>query len=405
MIGAGWQPRRSSALERVLSVRHLRWLEVDWHVLLLALALFSIGLTLIHAMDGADDSWRRETLNSQRFVRHLQTAALALPFFAVGLFLRPRWIRRNAWLVYGACILLLLLLFVPGIGQERNHATRWIKIPGGGFDLQPSELAKLGVILMLASQLYQRRLRHLSDWVRPGLCALVPMGLVALQPDLGTAMTLAPITLGMFYVAGARGRTLLGVVLAILCVGALAYSVGMLRDYQLKRVGTWMQSWSADSLIQDRNGPAFHTYHARVAIGNGGWTGTGLGQGVANEAAHLPERDCDSIFAVAAEETGLLGGSGLIALYALFVLSIFNSAARVRERFSRLVVCGIGIYFAAQLFVNVGVNLGLMPMTGMPLPLLSTGGSSLATSFLALGMALGLSSHQEPSLDKDAFTE
>ena len=184
----------------------------------------------------------------------------------------------------------------------------------------------------------------------------------------------------------------------------LAFQVGILHDYQLLRIDTWLESWGANSLIAGRNGPAFHTYHARVAIGNGEWLGTGLGQGVANEAAHLPERDCDSIFAVAAEETGFLGGLGLILLYALLIVLIFNSASQVRERFSRLVVGGIGIYFASHLFVNVGVNLGLVPMTGLTLPLLSTGGSSLTTSLLALGLALGLSSHHEPSLDKDDFT-
>jgi len=404
MKGAAWHPKRSSLIERMLSVRHLRWLEVDWHILLVALLLLAIGLMLIRAMDGADDLWRRDELSPGRFARHLTTVLVALPAFAVGLFLRPRWIRRNAWLVYALCLLLLVLLFVPGIGQERNHARRWIPLPIG-FDLQPSELAKLGVILMLAGTLYQRRMRDIGEWLRPGLCALVPMALVALQPDLGTAMTLAPITLGMFYVAGARGRDLVGMLLAILAVGVLAFQVNLLHSYQLQRVDTWLEAWSPDPLIEGRNGPAFHTYHARVAIGNGGWTGKGLGGGVGNEAAHLPERECDSIFAVAAEEFGFLGGSGLIALYALLVALILNSAARVRERFSRLVVSGIAFYFAGQLFVNVGVNLGLVPMTGMTLPLLSTGGSSLVTSFLALGLAMGLSSHQEPSLDKDAFQE
>ena len=405
MKGAAWHPKRTSTLERILSVRHLRWLEVDWHVLLVALALLGIGLALISAMDDADLLWGREGQSSVQFGRHLKTLFVALPAFALGLFLRPRWVRKNAWLVYGASVALLLFVFVPGIGAERNHATRWIPLPLLGFDLQPSELAKLGVILMLAGVLHQRRMKYLSEWVRPGLLALVPMGLVALQPDLGTAMTLAPITLGMFYLAGARGRQIVGVLGAVVLAGVLAFQVGLLHEYQLQRVETWLSSWGAESLIHGRNGPAFHTFHARVAIGNGGWLGTGLGQGVANEAAHLPERDCDSIFAVAAEEGGFLGGMLLIGLYALLVVLIFHSASQVRERFSRLVVGGIGIYFASHLFVNVGVNLGLVPMTGLTLPLLSTGGSSLATSLLALGLALGLSSHHEPSLDKAAYGE
>lgn len=404
MKGAAWQPRKTSALERILSVRHLRWLEVDWHLLLVAIGLLSIGLLLISAMDDADVIWGRDGRNTVDFDRHLKTVIVALPAFAIGLFLRPRWVRRNAWLIFALSVLMLVAVFVPGIGGTRNNAARWIPFLFG-FDLQPSELAKLGLILMLASLLHQRRMKDFSDWVRPGLLALVPMGLVALQPDLGTAMTLAPITLGMFYLAGARGRSLVSVVLGVLLVGVLAFKVDLLHDYQLQRVSTWLESWDANSLIHGRNGPGFHTYHARVAIGNGGWFGTGLGEGVANEAAHLPERDCDSVFAVAAEESGFVGACGLVALYALLILLIFNSASHVRERFSRLVVGGIGIYFASHLFVNVGVNLGLVPMTGLTLPLLSTGGSSLATSFLALGLVLGLSSHHEPSLDRDAFRE
>ncbi|HTF86894.1 MAG TPA: FtsW/RodA/SpoVE family cell cycle protein [Planctomycetota bacterium] len=404
MKGAAWHPKRSSALERILSVRHLRWLEVDWHVLLVALGLLSIGLALIHSMDAADTLWGRDYGSSVHFERHLITVILASPAFAIGLFLRPRWVRRNAPLLYAAALLLLVIVFVPGIGSEHNNATRWIKLPLG-FDLQPSEVAKLGVILMLASALHQSRLKKLSDWMRPALFALVPMGLVAVQPDLGTAMTLAPISLGMFYVAGVPGRRILGLLVSVALLGVLAFQVGLLHDYQLQRVDTWLESWNPAPLIHARNGAAFHTYHARVAIGNGGWLGEGLGLGVVNEAAHLPERDCDSIFAVAAEAGGFVGTSGLIALYALLIILIFHSASQLRERFSRLVVSGIGFYFAAHLFVNVGVNLGLVPMTGMTLPLLSTGGSSLATSFLALGLVLGLSSHHEPTLDKDAFHE
>jgi rod shape determining protein RodA len=404
MKGAAWTTKRGSALERILSVRHLRWLEVDWHVLLVAACLLSIGLVLIRAMDEADDLWGRTGPNTVNFARHLMTVILALPAFAIGLLLRPRWVRRNAWLIYTAALILLVLVFVPGIGGARNNASRWIPLPIK-LDLQPSEPAKLALILMLAGALHQTRFKRLSDWLRPGLFALVPMALVALQPDLGTAMTLAPITLGMFYVAGARARTLVAAIVGVLLLGVLAFQVNLLHEYQLQRISTWLESWEPAPQIHGRNGAAFHTYHARVAIGNGEWFGTGLGEGVANQAAHLPERDCDSIFAVAAEEAGFVGTSGLISLYALLIVLIFHSASQVRERFSRLVVSGIGLYFAAHLFVNVGVNLGLVPMTGLTLPLLSTGGSSLATSFLALGLALGLSSHHEPSLDQDAFHE
>jgi len=397
--GAAWTSRsRASRLERILSVRHLRWMQVDWHLLVIAVVLLLVGVRFIHAMEEADLVFDRDSVD---FASHLRKVLVAVPMLALGLFLRPRWLRRNAWLLY--VVTLALLVLVPFIGVERNYARRWIPLPGLGFDLQPSELAKLGLILILASVLYRRRLQRVDDWVLPVVLTVLPMGLVALQPDLGTALTIVPITLGMLYLAGARGSTLLGMVAACALAGLLAARFDVLHDYQTQRIQTWIDAWDSERLIADRNGPAFHTYHARVSIGNGGWTGTGMGKGVANESAHLPERDCDSIIAVIAEEAGFLGTAGLLLLYALLIVLLFASASHIRERFSRLVVGGIGLYFASHFFINVGVNLGLVPMTGLTLPLLSTGGSSLLVTFLALGLALGLSAHQEPTLDQDAF--
>jgi rod shape determining protein RodA len=206
---------------------------------------------------------------------------------------------------------------------------------------------------------------------------------------------MVPVSVGMFYVAGAPARRIFGIVAGVVLVFALAYQLELIRDYQLQRIETWLASMSPQSLIEGKNGPAFHTYHARVAIGNGGWLGRGLGRGVANQAGHLPERDCDSMFAVMAEESGFLGTTGLLLLYAFLIALLLHSASTIRERFSRLVVGGIGLYFAAHFFVNVGVNLGLIPMTGLTLPLFSTGGSSMLVTFAALGLALGLSAQRE----------
>ena len=137
--------------------------------------------------------------------------------------------------------------------------------------------------------------------------------------------------------------------------------------------------------------------------GTGGLLGRGLGKGGANAAAHLPERDCDSIFCVIAEEGGFVGAAFLVFFYLLFAALMLAAAARTRERYSRLVVAGVGLYFASHFLINVGVNLGLLPLTGLTLPLISTGGSSLMASLLALGLAMGLSARQEPTLDLDAF--
>ncbi|MBL8858613.1 MAG: rod shape-determining protein RodA [Planctomycetes bacterium] len=384
---------------KVLSLRDVRWFELDWHVLGIAVLLLALGLVFIHAMSDADLLADR---NDVQFKKHMQKIVLAVPAFFMAIALRPRWLRRNAYLFYGLCLALLVVIFF--LGAKRNGAQRWITIPGIEFDLQPSELAKIGVIVALAQVLYRNRLVKLRDWGRPLLIALVPMALVALQPDLGTAMTLVPITLGMLYLAGARakviGAFLLGTAGIAFCVVSMEIGV---QDYQLQRIETWRHSYAADDLIAARGGPAFHSYHARLAIGNGGVFGTGIGQGVANETGYLPERDCDSVFAVVAEESGWVGTGIVLFVYVLFIVLIMGSASTLRDRFSRLAVGGIALYFAAHLFINVGVNLGLVPLTGLTLPLFSTGGSSMLTTFVALGLALGLCAHREPVLDADSF--
>jgi rod shape determining protein RodA len=393
--------KRRNPLAHVLSLRLVRWSALDWHVLLLAAGLLLLGLAFVHAMHAADVLHERLPADSVDFDKHVVKLLLALPFLVLGLALRARWIARQAWLVYSACLALLVLL--PIVGDSRNGARRWIALPGG-FDLQPSELAKVGVILMLARILYRNKLARPRDWGPPLAVALVPMALVARQPDLGTALSLVPVTLGMLYIAGARAGVLVRFLIAAALLGACVwkFEVGV-HGYQVRRINTWVESLAADDLIDGKGGAAFHAYHARVAIGNGGWTGQGLGEGIANTAAHLPERDCDSIFAVVAEESGWLGTTAILALYALFVAAILGSASRLRDRFSRLAVAGFGLYFAAHLFIHASVNLGLIPLTGIPLPLFSTGGSSMMATLLALGLALGLAANREPSLDQDSF--
>lgn len=391
---------RRGPLDRVFSLR-IAWWRVDWHILAIALALLGFGLFVVRAIALSDEEFGR--LQPVSFASHLQKVFVAAPMLIGGLLVKPRWLRRNAWLIYGATIVLLLL--VPVFGEMRNNARRWIPLPGIGFDLQPSELAKIGVVIALARVLYTSRLTRWSDWRMPVAVALLPMGLVVLQPDLGTAMTIVPVCVGMFYVAGAPARRIVSILLGVVVVGVLAYQFELIRDYQLQRIDTWLHSMSPQSLIGERNGSAYHTYHARVAIGNGGWWGTGLGAGVGNEAGLVPERSCDSVFAIVAEEAGFFGASGIVVLYSLFIVLVLWSASSIRERFSRLVVCGIGLHFAAHAFVNIGVNLGLVPMTGLPLPLLSTGGSSMLATFAAVGLALGLAAQREATLDEDAFRE
>ena len=377
-------------------LRAPRWHEFDWHILGVAALIFAVGLMVIQAIAGAEHFPGRQEVS---FSGHLSKVAVAVPCFLVALFLRPRWLRRNAWVLYGLCLCLVVL--VPFIGVERNHARRWIDLMV--FDLQPSELAKLGLILILARVLQSNRLRRPRDWVLPSALVCVPVLFILQQPDLGTAMTLVPISLGMFYLAGARGRAIVKLVLCCTLLGVCAFQFRWVEGYQEERIETWLSSYQAEELIEGRFGAAYHAYQARTAIGNGGLWGKGLGQGVGSRIRSLPELDSDSVLAVVFEEGGFVFASALLIVYALFIGLIFVSASEMRDRFARLVVGGVGLYFGAHLFIHCGVNLGLLPMTGLPLPLISTGGTSLLMSLTAIGLALGLSSHYERTLDEDSF--
>lgn len=394
-----WKGQRPQSGWRSAFDLRVAWIKTDWSILLVSVILISLSLVFMLRMGEMEAEFGRDDVS---FAAHLKKYVVASPFLLVGYFLRARWLRKNAWLIY--LLVIALLVAVPWIGVERNNARRWIALPLAGFDLQPSELAKVGLILMLARVLYRNHLREVKDWLLPCLVALLPMILVMSQPDLGTALTIVPVTLGMFWLAGASGGVLGALCTAGLVLGGLAYQNEWVQGYQHKRIEVWLNCFEPENLIEQRNGAPFHAYHARVCIGNGGMWGTGLGKGVANEAGHLPERDCDSIFAVIAEEGGFAGSATIVGLYLLYSTLLLAAAARTRERFSRLVVGGVGIFFAAHFFINVSVNLGLVPMTGLTLPLVSTGGSSLMASFTALGLALGLSARRERSLDLDAFS-
>ncbi len=390
-----WDGQRPMRGVRAAIVRP-SWGQVDWPLFFVALLLLVIGITFQAAMSSpADPEVATAPISS-----HLKKVAVALPVLLLGLLVRPRWLHRNAYLVYGVSILLLLL--VPLVGEERNNAKRWIELPLG-FDLQPSELAKVALVIALASAFYRNRLQRPRDWVLPGLLALVPMGLVVKQPDLGTALSIAPITLGMAYLAGARVRAILGLLLFGGLLLGVAWQLSWIEDYQKERVDTWIETFEPEALIADRQGASFQIYQARTSIGNGALFGRGLGQGVANQTGHLPERESDSVFAVVAEESGLAGATLVLACYLALIGLILRRAGRIRERFSRLVVGGLALVFTSHVCLHCGVMLGLLPLTGLTLPFLSTGGSALLTACAAVGLALGLGTHHERALDSDSF--
>jgi len=307
-----------------------------------------------------------------------------------------RW-RQIAIPTYVTCLLLLVLVLV--IGRTTNNARRWIDL-FGGFKLQPSEVTKLGLMLMLARWFSDRpKPTTFKSLLVPAALTAFPAGLVMLQPDLGTALTFGPMFLGMSWLAGAPWKNLKWFLLVPLMLAPFA--VFGVKDYQLERIDIW---WRQDVLSQEEKADAgYHLWHSKLAVGTGGTWGTGGAQGPENQLDRLPERHNDFIFPVIAEEQGFVGASGFLLLYSCLVLAAFRAAHRYREPFARFVIAGVGLHFAIHLCLNVAVTLGVVPTTGLPLPLVSWGGTSMLVSGLLLGMALAVGVSKGPVFTNRAF--
>jgi rod shape determining protein RodA len=274
---------------------------------------------------------------------------------------------------------------VLGVGSTVNGAQAWIRV-GGGFELQPSEFTKLGMIVGMAV-LFTQRAANRDDEQPPTtgdvLFAIVmiamPLVLVMLQPDLGSAMVLAAAAFGVLVAAGVRARWTIGLLVLAVALAIVAVRSGLLADYQLARFGSFLNPG------RDPQGAAYNVTQARIAIANGGLHGTGLFNGPQTNGGYVPEQQTDFVFSVAGEEFGLIGGTVIIALFALLCWRGLR-IARTADPAGRLVAVGIVCWFAFQAFQNIGMNLGLMPVTGLPLPFVSYGGSSMFAQGLAIGL-------------------
>ncbi|PCH82450.1 MAG: hypothetical protein COB96_02050 [Planctomycetota bacterium] len=361
----------------------------DWLLLLIATLLAMVGIAMQWSISGV-----------QRFpeahVLRLGVAVVAGCFAAA--WGGRRW-RNSSIPIYVICLGLLILVLV--IGRTTNNARRWIDL-FSGFKLQPSEVAKLGLMLMLARWFGDRpRPETFKALLGPAALTAVPAVMVMLQPDLGTALTFGPMFLGMAWLAGAPWKNLKWFLLVPLMLAPFA--VFGVEDYQLKRIDIW---WRQDSLSTEEKADAgYHLWHSKLAIGTGGTWGTGWAQGPENQLDRLPERHNDFIFPVIAEEQGFVGGAGFLLLYGWLVLAAFAAARRYRDPFSRFVIAGVGLHFAIHLLLNVAVTLGVVPTTGLPLPLVSWGGTSMLVSGLLLGMALAIGASKGPVFSNRAFEE
>lgn len=291
-------------------------------------------------------------------------------------------IQRNANFILILCLILLAVKFIPGVGVEANGATRWIGI--GNYTMQPSELTKIGVIIFMANSLTKKKegIRTFSQGIMPYLflIALVS-GLIILEPDLSTAVIIAAIIFSMLFVAGANFKYIF--VLLALTVPALKLLIFSV-EYRLERFTAFLDPW------KDASGDGYQIIQSLLALGSGGIFGQGLGNGK-QKLLYIPEPQNDFIFAHIGEELGLIGSSAIIILFVLLIWRGIRIALHAPDMFASLFAAGIVFMIAFQVIINIGVVVSILPVTGMPLPFISAGGSSLLFLMGGIGILLNIS--------------
>ncbi len=368
---------------------------IDGWLAATALILALIGAVLVWS--ATRSRLADEGSNPQGYLyRHLGNVGIGLALAVIAARVDARRLRLLGPLLYLGSVIGLLAVFA--VGTTINGAHSWILLPGG-MQLQPSEFMKLGLIAGLAVMFTQRRPgRFASASERPdrsasrpttadiGLAvALIsgPLALIMLQPDLGSAMVLAATAFGLLIAADVPARWTLGVIVLGALGLFLAIRSGVLADYQLARFRVFAHPGT------DTRGAAYNVTQAHIAIANGGLFGRGLFQGPQTRGAFVPEQQTDFVYSVAGEEFGLVGAGLIIALFAVLCWRGLRIAARA-DRTGRLLAVGVVCWFAFQAFQNVGMNLGLTPVTGLPLPFVSYGGSSMFAQSLAVGLLIAV---------------
>lgn len=298
-------------------------------------------------------------------------------------------LRDWAWVFYGIAMVLLVLVVSP-LGSEVNGAQAWFQF--GPISLQPAEFAKFALIVTLGALLAEWAAD--LDLKRLGLLLAVsgaPMLLIMVQPDLGTVLVLISIALGMLLVGGLRGRYILALSAIGLVVVVVAFNSGVLKDYQIARFTTFLESDSStEGATRQQLDDRFNVDQSKIAIANGRITGEGLFGGTQTQLGFVPEQQTDFIFTAVGEELGFFGAATVLGLYAVIMWRIWRIAQLSRDQLGTLYCAGVLAMFTFQVFENVGMTMGIMPVTGIPLPLFSYGGTSVIITFAALGLVMNV---------------
>lgn len=352
-------------------------------ILTIAVALLLlIGTLLVYA---ATRNWYAANgLDPEYYLkRHIVNIAIGSLLAWGTTIIDYRLIRAYTPVLWGAGVFGLTLVLIPGIGDEVNGAKAWIGLPGG-FQVQPAELAKISIIVGMSMILAERT--HNSD--APGnkdvlqalVVAAIPVLLILAQPDMGTVFIISIAIVTIIAVSGAPMRWVVGLLLIAVIGSFAAVKVGVVNDYQVKRLQSFVDP-NADS-----HGAGYQLRQARITVGSGGLIGTGLFNGPQTNGRFVPEQQTDFIFTVAGEQLGFVGCAFILILYLIILMRGFGIARRSSDPYGKLVCTGVVAWFAFQAFENIGMTLGMMPMTGVPLPFLSYGGSSMFANMIGFGL-------------------
>jgi len=355
--------------------------RINWGLVLILTAIAAIGVVALYsAAGGRFDPWA---------ARHAIRYAAALGVLLFVALMPPKLWLSLAWPIYAFS--LLLLVAVDVVGKSGMGAQRWLQI--GPMQIQPSEIAKVAVILVLARYyqgLSQQQAGRLLYALPPLAVILAPVALVMVQPDLGTAMMVLLGGACLLFVAGVR--IWIFIAAAVGAIGCLPFAWSFMHEYQRKRVLTFLEP------ERDPLGAGYHITQSKIAIGSGGLFGKGFLQGTQASLNFLPEKQTDFIFTTFVEEWGLVGALVLLALFALVLVWGFSIALRCQHHFGRLVALGVTSMMFLYVFINTGMVMGLLPVVGVPLPLVSNGGTAMISVMFACGLLIGVNVYRDAQL-------
>lgn len=357
----------------------------DLILIIVTLTLLAVGLTMVYS---ASAVWAEYKFNDSFFFAKRQMLFAAVGIAAMFFIMNIDYWTWRTWakVIIIICFILLIIVLIPGIGNERNGSRSWIGV--GAFSIQPSEFMKLAMISFLAKFLSEKQklITSFNKGLVPSLgLVFLAFGLIMLQPDLGTGTVMVGTCIVMIFIAGARVRHFV-----ILGLIGLAGFVGLVLSapYRMKRITSFLDPW------EDPLGSGFQIIQSLYAIGPGGLFGLGLGQS-RQKFFYLPEPQTDFIFAILSEELGFIGGSFVIILFALLLWRGIRIALGAPDLYGSFLAVGIVAMVAIQVMINIGVVTGLMPVTGITLPFLSYGGSSLTLMLMAIGVLLNISRYSK----------